>query len=109
MGQAHHPRVGAHRHGVVAAKKTGRLRVREAVASVLEDAVRSQQTQNAVEGVGVGAAPRCQLRDAKRFVLEYVGHSELGDEVEALRWDKGVRQRPDDFVRLLFDHVMLLP
>ena len=70
-------------------------------ANPTEDPVRRQQSERTVQCVRVGSAPRGQLVDAHRFVLNLIGHPKLRNHAQASARNHGRAQRPDDLRRSL--------
>jgi hypothetical protein len=72
-----------------------------AVILVFEDAVRCEQSQHAVKSIGVYRAGISQVRDRYRAISDAIGNAEIGDQMEAPRYEAGGGQPPDALVRVL--------
>jgi hypothetical protein len=59
--------------------------------SSLEDAVRDQQPENPIEPARIGPAPGRELLDAHRILVDIVGYTKFGDDMQGPRRHDCVR------------------
>ena len=93
--QAKHSHQRSHRLGMIRPQQARQRRVRKQAVAILEDAVRSQQTQGAGERVGIGASCIGQHVGALRRVVEFIGDAKVGNGVQTPRQHGSARKLHD--------------
>jgi len=75
---------------MVGAEQPGRDRVAVAAVLFLEHTMRCEQSQDAVQSIGLDCTGIGQVSDQYRAIADAVGNAEVGDQMEAPRPEPAV-------------------